>query len=72
MTDHINPDALHLYTSQEVAALFRVGNTTIARWAREGRLGRPVRPGGAYRFPAANIHHAIQGGTFDQEGNPIP
>lgn len=71
MTDHIAEAPL--MTSAEVAALFRVGIGTVARYARAGKLGRTIKPGGRdYRFYAANIHHAYRGGTFDQDGNPQP
>lgn len=72
MSDHIADAAPLLYTSQEVAELFRVASIgTIQRWARAGALGRYIRPGGRdYRFYAVNIHHALDGGTFDEEGNP--
>lgn len=62
-----------LMTSAEVAILFRVGLGTVARYAREGRLGRCIKPGGRdYRFYQSHVHHAYQGGTFDQDGNPQP
>lgn len=73
MSDHIAGPGPDLYTSAEVAALFRVTSLgTVQRWARAGRLGRFLRPGGRdYRFFAINVHHALLGGGFDQEGNPI-
>lgn len=69
MTDHLPEIAL--MTSEEVAALFRVSINTVTRYARDGRLGRTLRPGGRhYRFYTTHVHHAYNGGTFDQDGNP--
>jgi excisionase family DNA binding protein len=43
-----------LLTAPEVAALFGVDPTAIARWARDGRLPYFTTPG-HYRFPAAEV-----------------
>lgn len=43
-----SPDADSLLTPREVAELFGVRTTTIARWSRAGRL-TPMRPPGGHR-----------------------
>lgn len=60
-----------MFTTEEVAALFRVDVKTVSRWARQGRLGRVCRPGAKYLFPEPNVAHAVAGGTFDTNGDPI-
>lgn len=63
--------APQLMTSEEVAHLFRVTTNTVARWARAGRFGRYIKPGGRdYRFYQHHVTHAFLGGTFDQDGKP--
>jgi excisionase family DNA binding protein len=69
--DPTTTDVPALMTSEEVAALFRVTINTVTRWARAGKFGRTLRPGGRdYRFYKHHVTHAYLGGTFDQEGNP--
>jgi excisionase family DNA binding protein len=52
-------DAGDLLTPREVAEIFGVRTTTIARWSREGRL-TPIRtPGGHRRFTRADIRAAL-------------
>lgn len=71
MNDHIAE--VPLMTTQEVAALFRVTLGTVTRWARQGKFGRFIKPGGRdYRFYKTHVIHAYQGGLFDQNGNPTP
>lgn len=50
---HPYPDDDRLLTPREVAELFGVRTTTIARWSREGRLLSFLTPGGhrRYRLP---------------------
>ena len=49
-----------LLTTAEVAALFRVDESTVARWANEGRLKAIRTPGGReLRFEAAEINAAL-------------
>jgi excisionase family DNA binding protein len=59
MSPQIDPDD-ELLTPREVARLFGVRTTTIARWAREGRLD-PIRtPGGHRRYSRANVRTALE------------
>jgi AraC-like DNA-binding protein len=44
-----------LLRPREVAALFGVRPSTIARWAREGKLTPLLTPGGHRRYLAAEI-----------------
>jgi excisionase family DNA binding protein len=49
-----------LLRPREVAELFGVRTTTIARWAREGRLS-PVRtPGGHRRYSRAGVRELLE------------
>ena len=48
-----------LMTPGEVAALFRVHVSTVARWATEGRLGAIVTPGGHRRFDRAALEQMV-------------
>ncbi|WP_329255140.1 helix-turn-helix domain-containing protein [Actinoallomurus sp. NBC_01490] len=45
----------HLLTPREVAELFGVRTTTIARWAREGRLTSLTTPGGHRRYRLGHV-----------------
>jgi excisionase family DNA binding protein len=49
-----NPDD-ELLTPREVAELFGVRTTTIARWARDGRLDPIFTPGGHRRYSRASV-----------------
>jgi excisionase family DNA binding protein len=52
-------DAGDLLTPREVAEIFGVRTTTIARWSREGRLS-PIRtPGGHRRYTRAEIRAVL-------------
>jgi len=44
----------YLYAA-EVAALFRVGSKTVARWAAEGKLPSMKTLGGHRRYPRKEI-----------------
>ena len=44
-----------LYSPAEVAAMFRVGSTQVARWARLGLLTSLRTPGGHHRFKASEV-----------------
>jgi len=48
-----------LLRPREVAALFGVRPTTIARWAREGRLTPLQTPGGHRRYRPAEIREVL-------------
>lgn len=69
MSPQINPDD-ELLTPREVAQLFGVRTTTIARWAREGRLD-PVRtPGGHRRYGRAHVRQVLAEEAADAEPTP--
>lgn len=44
-----------LLTPREVAMLFHVRTTTIARWSREGRLSSSLTPGGHRRYKVGDV-----------------
>lgn len=49
-----------LLTPREVARIFAVRTTTIARWARDGRLA-PVRtPGGHRRYTRSQVRELVE------------
>jgi excisionase family DNA binding protein len=55
-----NPgDESSLLRPREVAALFGVRPTTIARWAREGKLAPLFTPGGHRRYRAADLREVL-------------
>jgi excisionase family DNA binding protein len=45
----------HLLTPREAADVFGVRTTTIARWAREGRLASFTTPGGHRRYRLGHV-----------------
>lgn len=51
----------HLMTPAEVAAIFRVGRTTVARWANAGRLPFIRTPGGQRRFRQSDVNALARG-----------
>ncbi|WP_329252767.1 helix-turn-helix domain-containing protein [Actinoallomurus sp. NBC_01490] len=50
---------------REVAELFGVRTTTIARWAREGRLAPVFTPGGHRRYHPAGIRKILDSEASD-------
>jgi excisionase family DNA binding protein len=48
-----------LLRPREVAALLGVNPTTIARWAREGRISPLLTPGGHRRYSPADIRRIL-------------
>jgi excisionase family DNA binding protein len=52
-----------LMTPGEVAALFRVHVSTVARWATEGRLGAIVTPGGHRRYRRSDVEALLARGS---------
>jgi excisionase family DNA binding protein len=49
-----------LLTPREVAALFGVRTTTIARWARLGRVRALLTPGGHRRYSPSDIRPLLE------------
>lgn len=62
-------DPSHLMTPREVAEMFGVRTTTVARWARDGRLAATVTPGGHRRYPTDSVRKYLQSlsGSMDPE-----
>ena len=56
---HELPETNPLLTPREVAEIFGVRTTTIARWAREGTLTPLRTPGGHRRFRREDIQHLL-------------
>ena len=48
-----------LYTTDDLAKMFRVGKSTIKRWTDEGKLQCFKTPGGHRKFKPANVHEFI-------------
>jgi len=59
LPQHHFPGDEALLRPREVAALFGVRPTTIARWAREGRLTPLFAPGGHRRYRPAEIREVL-------------
>jgi excisionase family DNA binding protein len=55
------PDDESLLRPREVAEVFGVRTTTIARWAREGRLTAVFTPGGHRRYRPADVREVLAG-----------
>ena len=53
--DHHFDDGDRLLTPREVAQMFGVRTTTIARWSVEGRLASFLTPGGHRRYRLADV-----------------
>lgn len=49
-----------LLTPREVAQIFGVRTTTIARWAREGRLPACLTPGGHRRYRRQDVRGLLE------------
>jgi excisionase family DNA binding protein len=60
---HDFPDTDALLTPREVAGLFGVRTTTIARWAREGALTPLRTPGGHRRYRRQDIQRLLSKDT---------
>ena len=55
-----------LLTPGEVASLFGVDPTTVANWAKAGKLTALKTLGGHRRFRAAEVHALYVGGVPEQ------
>lgn len=55
------PGDAGLLRPAEVAELFGVRVPTVARWAREGRLGFVLTPGGHRRYPRTALRDVPAG-----------
>ena len=49
-----------LLSPAEVAALFGVGVTTLARWRKAGKLPGMRTPGGSWRYDAAQVARLVE------------
>jgi excisionase family DNA binding protein len=56
-----------LLRPREVAELFGVRTTTIARWAREGRLTPMRTPGGHRRYSRAGVRELLADGEAEPD-----
>jgi excisionase family DNA binding protein len=54
-----------LWTGQEVAAVFRVSQATISRWAKDGKLTRVGPPGSHLRFRDSQVRALLAGTPAD-------
>lgn len=62
-----------LLTPREVAQLFGVRTTTIARWARDGRLAAVLTPGGHRRYARSAVHALLDAEAERHEtSRPVP
>lgn len=52
-----------VYTSGEVAVLFRVDPKTVTRWATQGRILAFRTPGGHRRYREAEVRRILTEGT---------
>jgi excisionase family DNA binding protein len=50
------------FTSSEIMDTFRITFPTIKRWVKAGRLPEPIKPGGKYLFPRAEVEALLAGG----------
>ncbi|MFA6438999.1 MAG: helix-turn-helix domain-containing protein [Bacteriovoracaceae bacterium] len=48
-----------LYSTEDLAKMFRVGKSTIKRWTDEGKLQCFKTPGGHRKFKPSNVHEFI-------------
>ena len=55
----VSPEPDDLLTPREVADLFGVRTTTIARWAREGKFSPLRTPGGQRRYSRAEVRRLL-------------
>lgn len=49
-----------LLTPKQVAVLFRVDPKTVSRWARAGKIGCVITPGGHRRYRSAEVHALLR------------
>lgn len=63
--------AEHMLTTEEVAAMFRVGRAQVNKWARKypRQLGAvKTTPGGQWRWPESKAVAALSRGLHDESG----
>ena len=54
-----------LWTGKEVAAMFRVSQATISRWAKDGKLTRVGPPRSHLRFRDSEVRALMSGTPAD-------
>lgn len=59
-----------LYTGPEVAALLRVNEKTVNRWALKGRIRSIITPGGHRRYFAKDVHAILDPPEADTSTAP--
>lgn len=62
----IPPAESSFLTPREVAQIFGVRTTTIARWARAGRLQATLTPGGHRRYRRADVQELLDDDDLDE------
>ena len=62
-----NDDDDRLLTPREVAGIFGVRTTTIARWSNEGRLAFFLTPGGHRRFRLSGVRALLDQDREDRK-----
>ena len=67
-SDDRRSDVEALLTPGEVATLFGVDPTTVANWAKSGKLQAIKTLGGHRRFRAAEVQLLFAGGDFPEGG----
>jgi excisionase family DNA binding protein len=60
-----------LLRPREVAELFGVRTTSIARWAREGRLTALLTPGGHRRYRRADVQALLEADEAERARPPV-
>lgn len=55
-----------LLTPREVADMFEVRTTTVARWARDGRLAAQRTPGGHRRYLLSDVRQVLGADAQDR------
>lgn len=58
--NHVNPDPDALLSDKALAALLGVHRSTVWRWTEDGTLPRPMRIGGATRWPRGEALAAVR------------
>jgi len=62
---YLGRDDDELLRPREVAEIFGVRPTTIARWAREGRIEPVHTPGGHRRYPRTAVRRLLSTGETE-------
>lgn len=66
------PEADHLLTPSEVAALFRVDPKTVTRWAKAGKLTSIRTLGGHRRYRSSEVRALLEQSGIQRPGPETP